>query len=86
MWCIMPITIPEAAGDPYRPSNGTEGELFKIQFCERCRLNTFDHDTGQGGCEIELHTMCFDVDDPAYPKEWKFDESGRPTCTAFESE
>jgi len=34
-------------------------------------------------CEILRNTMAFDVDDPEYPREWIYDESGKPCCTAF---
>ena len=80
----MPIRIPAAAGQPYRPSNGTEGELFKAQFCDRCQLDNFNHDTGEGGCGILVRSMCFDIDHPKYPAEWLFGGDGKPTCAAFE--
>jgi hypothetical protein len=27
--------------------------------------------------------MGYDVKDPEYPREWCYDESGKPTCTAW---
>lgn len=77
----MPICYPSQAGKPYRPSNGTEGDLFQMQFCDRC---TKEHGKNNNVCEIVLLTMCHDEQDAAYPAEWKFDEAGRPVCTAFE--
>ena len=81
----MPIRIPEASGEPYQPSNGTEGLMFMEQFCDRCTKNAYNHETGEGGCEIQLRTMIHQPGDKDYPSEWVFDASGRPTCTAFES-
>ena len=72
----MPIRLPNSAGKPYRPSNGTEGDVFMEMFCYRCKH--YDD------CEIIVKTMAFEKDDPEYPKEWKFDAEGCPTCTAFE--
>lgn len=75
----MPVQYPSEAGKPYRPSNGTEGGIFMSQFCDRCGK------CEDGFCEIISDTMLLDTDDPNYPKEWKFDAEGCPTCTAFES-
>jgi len=79
----MPIQIPTATGKPFRPSNGTEAELFIAQFCEKCI-----HDTLPDGpfCEILSNTMVYEIDDVKYPKEWVYDKDGRPKCTKFEEE
>jgi len=82
----MPVRYPNNAGKPYRPSNGTEGDMFYDQFCLYCKHDNFDHDTCSGGCPILLRTMAHDIGEPEYPSEWKFDSEGRPTCTAFEEE
>jgi hypothetical protein len=66
-------------GDPYRPSNGTEGEWFMNDFCHRCR-----RDRNQD-CEIIPITMGLDTDEDDYPHQWTYDLEGRPTCTAFVS-
>ena len=70
----------------YRPSNGTEGEMFMAEFCHRCvRDAAFRNDEkGAKGCEIIVKAMCFDVDDPQYPEEWTYDWNGEPTCTGFQ--
>lgn len=68
----------------YRPSNGTEGLLFMESFCFRCRKDNFDMSTGAGGCQILADSLCFDIDDPNYPREWVYID-GEPTCTAFEA-
>lgn len=70
--------------EPYRPSNGTEGDIFMTAFCYRCRK-----DTTQSPCEIIARTMAYDELDPNYPKEWRRqvdDDSwpGTAECTAFE--
>lgn len=75
----MPVCYPQCAGKPYRPSNGTEGEMFQEQFCYRCRNDQNDDDP----CEILTATMFYTVNAPKYPKEWVYDKDGRPTCTAF---
>lgn len=74
----MPICIPAAAGKPYRPSNGTEGEMFYEQNCMRCTRETEDEP-----CVIFGMSMFNDIGDPDYPTEWKYDQDGRPQCTAF---
>lgn len=73
------------AGKPYRPSNGTEGEIFQEDFCAKCpRDAKFREDPEKHeGCEILARTMAYNVTDPEYPKEWIYDEKGEPTCTAF---
>ena len=70
-------------GGLYRPSNGTEGDIFESHFCERCTRDNLEPDGG-GGCELILLAMCFYTDDPNYPQEWTYDDAGKPTCTAFE--
>jgi hypothetical protein len=80
---------------PYRPSNGTEGEWFREQFCYRCQRDAKYRETqdGQDGCRILAYTFAFDVHDPKYPKEWVQDVPApgehpikNPRCTAFEPE
>lgn len=67
----------------YRPSNGTEGEVFMGQFCARCACeprSLEEHD----GCPIIAATMALRDDDPEYPREWVERVSdGMRTCTAF---
>ena len=69
-------------GDIYRPSNGSEGESFHAQFCDRCSRDKFDGDGGES-CPILLRAIAHGVDHPDYPAEWTYDSAGRPTCTAF---
>jgi hypothetical protein len=67
----------------YRPSNGTEGEIFESKFCGRCKHDKFHEDESQG-CDILLRALLFDKEDEGYPTEWTYDENDLPTCTAFE--
>ncbi|MGJ8619594.1 MAG: hypothetical protein ACSHWN_04625 [Methylophilaceae bacterium] len=63
----------------YRPSNGTEGDIFYAGWCARCiNDNPQDFDL----CPILGNTMCYDLDDDEYPNEWVWEDS-RPICTAF---
>ena len=66
------------AGKKFRPSNGTEGEIFIDSWCGECA-----RDKNQG-CPIVAATFAFDVDEPEYPQEWQYGEDGQPKCTAFE--
>jgi|GEM_PF-2199791 len=68
----------DKASQKYRPSNGTDGELFFNKFCDRC----FD----EPACDILHLTMILDEDDPSYPQEWQYGEDGQPVCTAFKAE
>lgn len=62
---------------PYRPSNGTEGDIFMSRWCSRCTK-----DSEASPCSIIGWTMAVDIGDPNYPKQWVTDEKG-PRCTAF---
>lgn len=75
---------------PYRPSNGTEGELFFAAWCCNCQRDKamregvdFDECDDNEKCSIIGDTMAYDVDDPKYPKEWIIDARGHGCCTAF---
>ena len=50
----------------YQPSNGTEGEIFQAQWCERCQKDRFESKP----CGILGRTMAYEVNDRRYPKEW----------------
>lgn len=67
--------------EPYRPSNGTEGEFFQEAWCYRCA-----RDTEARPCSILTRTMAFNIEENGYPKEWIRDVGpwpGNPRCTAF---
>ncbi len=71
----VPYQIPELAGKPFRPANGTEGYLFCEAFCEHC--------VKESDCQILTGTLALSLDSPQYPREWVFDPDGWPVCTAF---
>ena len=71
-------------GQSYQPSNGTEGECFTSEFCDRCRHmpeDTLAND--QGYCSILMNAMIYEIKDAEYPKEWVYDAAGYGKCTAF---
>lgn len=75
----------------YRPSNGTEGASFHEAWCSHCKRDlvmngTVEYDKAGDldYCPIIADTFAIDIDDPAYPREWRYDD-GRPVCTAFEA-
>jgi hypothetical protein len=78
--------IKDTGGGKYRPSNGTEGDIFQERWCELC---TKDEAARRGdyenGCPIIAAALAWDVDDPDYPGEWVYDGEGQPSCTAFEA-
>ena len=79
------------AGKPYRPSNGTEGEIFDGMWCDHCerdrryRENWTDDNMpdAEDGCPILADTLIFNTADAEYPKQWRYDESGVPECSGF---
>lgn len=72
----------------YRPSNGTEGELFQEAFCNRCTKDKAvrENEDFENGCKILAKTMSLDTDDKDFPTEWTYDKDGNPICTAFEND
>ena len=68
----------------YRPSNSTEGELFREQFCYQCKRDTGEPEP----CPILTATFILDVRDPDYPPEWVEDDATfphtNPRCLAFD--
>ncbi|WP_142850994.1 hypothetical protein [Telmatospirillum sp. J64-1] len=75
----------DQAGQKYRPSNGTEGEIFLAAWCARCiheAAHRADPDN-EDGCLIIAASFAFDIEDEEYPQEWQYGEDGQPKCTAF---
>lgn len=66
----------------YRPSNGCEGDWFMGEFCMQCIHENPDMEA-KPKCDIMTCTMCLDINDAEYPKEWIYGEDGKPTCTKF---
>lgn len=80
-----------SAGKPYRPSNGTEGEIFQEMWCQRCVRDQYGYDAETDSfdgesCPILMNTLMLDADEEGYPTEWRYDAKGIPECTAFEPE
>lgn len=79
--------------EPYRPSNGTEGDIFMSYFCARCeRDKDFQDDPEMGiSCPIVANALAFGITEEGYSKEWVRDVDSDVTtiggsgarCTAF---
>lgn len=69
----------------YLPSNGTEGELFMHKYCSQCIHEKWVHTQRESDkkCDILSRTFYLDINDPDYPEEWQYKESGEPTCTKY---
>lgn len=65
----------------YRPSNGTEGDIFHEKYCWNC-INCNPDPSGDKQCDILMRTLLFGINEPEYPKEWIYVD-GKPTCTAW---
>lgn len=78
-------SYPQCAGKKFRPSNGTEGEIFMDAFCYRCIHEKWSHtqNDNDAKCGILSATMIYDYKDEKYPSEWTFAENGYPVCTAW---
>jgi hypothetical protein len=68
----------------YRPSNGTEGEIFIAKFCAHCK---HDHPEIGDYCKILNATLMYTTREKEYPQQWIYEDdhnifSGR--CTSFE--
>lgn len=74
----------KSAGKPYRPSNGTEGDMFIGMWCRGCERDRAFREERGDSCPIVAMTFCVNTDDPDYPKEWRYDAVGVPECTAWE--
>lgn len=69
--------------EPYRPSNGTEGDYFMAEWCDRCVNDDYDNDVY---CHILGATMAFDKNEEGYPKDTWVYFNGKPTCLAFKDQ
>jgi len=66
---------------PYRPVNGTEGEIFEGKYCNHCRREPIGDSIH--GCSIRMRVMVYEVGHKLYPKQW-IEIDGAPQCTAFD--
>lgn len=78
------------AGEKYRPSNGTEGDIFFAGWRQKCARDKamsegadIDECDDNERCDIIGKTMAFDTDEEGYPSEWQYGADGQPCCTAF---
>lgn len=69
----------------WRPSNGTEGEIFQEQFCENCvHDRAYREDKTRGvPCKVLTMIMACDIGDPEYPEEFS-EKDGDRRCTKFQ--
>ena len=68
---------------PYRPRNGSEGEIFIGQWCATCEHERARRDDPDAdGYDIVTMTMALAANHPDYPKEWQIGPNG-PRCTAY---
>ena len=65
------------AGKSWRPSNGTEGDIFIGNVCASCKI-------GVAKCPIIPEVMAHDLDDEGYPDQWVIGQCGYPQCTDYE--
>ena len=80
---MFPKTLyqfPQSAGKPFKPSNGTEGEIWMEKFCYQCIHERWSHHQNEDGgkCEILTNGLIGEQ-----PKEWMFSENGWPVCTEW---
>lgn len=83
----MPLWLKECAGQPYMPSNGTEGACFHEMHCQNCERDkvmngsaTVEDADRDPDLYCEILSRSFREDELA---EWKFGPDGWPMCTAF---
>ncbi|WP_299533421.1 hypothetical protein [uncultured Herbaspirillum sp.] len=79
----LALTLMARAGQKYRPSNGTEGELFIESWCCQCARDASSQANDDECCEIIGKTFAFSEDDPEYPAEWQYGTNGQPMCKSF---
>lgn len=80
----------ERAGEKYRPSNGTEGNLFFAAWCCKCQRDksmregaNIDECDDNERCDIIADTLLYKTSDPEYPTAWQYGRDGQPCCTQF---
>ena len=70
--------------EPYRPSNGTDGDAFMSAWCSRCARDKpmsegkdYDECDASEVCPILARAFVCQV------AEWVYDTTGAPVCAAF---
>ena len=68
--------VPELAGQPFCPSNGTEGAIWMDSFCDQC-IHECPKEDGKK-CDLITQGM---ISNP--PQEWRYSLEGYPICTKW---
>lgn len=80
---LPPELSKESAGEPYRPSNGTEGMMFEARWCETCR-KWRDNPDAKTQCQIAWRAGGYMPGDKLFPKQWRHAPDGSgPECTSW---
>lgn len=69
---------------PYRPSNGTEGDIFYCHWCARCKVDQPSEGI-EGMCDILTDVYAYGINDDGYPVQWRQDGPSGPRCTEFDA-
>jgi hypothetical protein len=72
------------AGQPYQPSNGTEGDIFISEWCSKCAKDKAMRE-GEPLDECDDDEVCqiLGASFRGEAKEWVYGPDGQPMCTAF---
>ena len=66
------------AGQPYMPSNGTEGMVFTAAWCDTC-IHQHPNPEKKPQCvDVQLKSMIGEQ-----PPEWIYNHDGKPICTKY---
>ena len=75
--------FPEEAGEPWLPSNGTEGMEFHAAFCDNCLYERWTHHMEENREEDKCAILSEAFLGDTQPKEWQYDDEGYPHCTKW---
>lgn len=72
------------AGQPYKPSNGTEGHVFISEWCCNCaRDKAMREGEPLDECDDDEVCQILGASFRGEAKEWVYGIDGQPMCTAF---
>ena len=91
--CPALLLAPAADKQPgarYKPASAAEREAFFRMWCQRCARDA-SMNSGKRFEDCRPHEICpligatdrLEATDPAYPREWRYDRTSRPSCAAF---
>lgn len=66
-------------GQPWVPSNGSEGCWFTETYCEHCIHEKFVHTNSHDDSKCDILSLSF-LNWPDPLPEWIYDENGEPKC------